>query len=278
MMPRFEPVYCFYPILKSTMTLILKWPLVVCVLALFCGGCGSAAYEEQFAKTIDSLRREEPFRNLLKTPVALPIAGSDEVVSLRLPKLFDASAGNVYAFDAIAQNPLDPSKSLQKSRWYPDFLTASKDFDLEPYHLMTYEARIAPTGGQGEVSPGTLQCIIFAVPKKIKKGKKNESLKNSLADAFSFAWIDLKVPTPAGTERSIYKGIDEEAPKRLFYLIPADQFDVVLVWQTPAPVALELHLDDPSPALLPKDISLARATAGSVQVEPAVAKTAAPEN
>ena len=50
MMPRFEPVYCFYPILKSTMTLILKWPLVVCVLALFCGGCGSAAYEEQFAK------------------------------------------------------------------------------------------------------------------------------------------------------------------------------------------------------------------------------------
>ena len=273
-MPRFEPVYCFYPILKSMMTPILKWPLVVCVLTLFFGGCGSAAYEEQFAETIDSLRREEPFRNLLKTPVALPIAGSDEVVSLRLPKLFDASAGNVYALNAMTQNPTDSSKALQKSRWYPDFLTASKDFDLEPYHLMTYEVRIAPTGGQGEPSPGTLQCIIFAVPKKIKKGKKNTSLKDSLKDAFSFEWIDLKVPTPAGTERSVDKGIYAEAPKRLFYLIPTDRFDAVIVWQTPAPVAVELHLDDPSPVLSGKDNPLARATAWSVQIKPA----AAPEN
>jgi len=254
------------------MTPILKWPLVVCVLTLFFGGCGSAAYEETFSKTIDSLRREEAFRNLLKTPVALPIAGSDEVVSLRLPKLFDASAGNVYAFDAMAENPLDPSKVLEKGRWYPDFLTTSKDFDLEPYHLRTYEVRIAPTGGQGEPSPGTLQCIIFVVPKKIKKGKKNTSLKDSLKDAFSFEWIDLKVPTPEGTKRSIYKGIYKEAPKRLFYLIPAEQYDVVLVWQTPAPVAVELHLDDPSPVLSGKDDPLARATAGTVQIEPAVTK------
>ncbi len=260
------------------MTLILKWPLVVCALALFLGGCGSAAYEDKFAETIDSLRREEAFRSLLKMPAALPIPGSDEVLSLRLPKLFDASAGNVYAFDAIAQNPLDPSKSLQKSRWYPDFLTTSKEFALEPYHLRTYEARIAPAAGKGQPSPGTLQCIIFAVPKEIKKGKKKESLKQRLADAFSLDWIELNVPTPSGTERSIYKGIYAEAPKRLFYLIPADPFDAVIVWQTPAPVAVELHLDDPSLVLSGKDNPLARATAWSVQIKPAAAKTAAPEN
>ena len=260
------------------MTLMLKWPLVVCALALFIGGCGSAAYEDKFAETIDSLRREEAFRSLLKMPAALPIPGSDEVLSLRLPKLFDASAGNVYAFDAMAENPLDPSKVLEKGRWYPDFLTTSKDFDLEPYHLRTYEVRIAPTAGQGEPSPGTLQCIIFAVPKKIKKGQKKEALKNSLADAFSLDWIELNVPTPAGTERSIYKGIYAEAPKRLFYLIPTDKFDVVIAWQTPAPVAVELHLDNPSLVLSPNDDPLARATAGSVQIEPASAKSAAPEN
>ena len=256
------------------MTPILKWPLVVCVLSLCFGGCGSAAYEEKFSETIDSLRREEAFLNLLKTPIALPIPGSDGVLSLRLPKVFDASAGNVYAFDAMAENPLDPSKALEKGRWYPDFLTTSKDFDLEPYHLRTYEVRIAPTAGQGEPSPGTLQCIIFAVPKKIKKGQKKESLKNNLADAFSLTCIGLDVPTPAGTERLIYKGIYEEAPKRLFYLIPTDKFDVVIVWQTPAPLAVQLHLDDPSPVTSPKDDPLARATAGTVQIEPAATKPA----
>ena len=117
-------------------------------------------------------------------PAALPIPGSDEVLSLRLPKLFDASAGNVYAFDAIAQNPLDPSKSLQKSRWYPDFLTTSKEFALEPYHLRTYEARIAPAAGKGQPSPGTLQCIIFAVPKEIKKREEKGVSKTAFGRRF----------------------------------------------------------------------------------------------
>ena len=271
---------------------ILNFSLLLGALAVFCGGCGSTAYQEKFAETLKSLGNEQPFHQLLKTSTRIPIPGSREALSLRLPKFFDARAGNTYALDARTRAPEDPEIELQKIRWLPkfldaSFLEASKKFDLEHYHLRTYEARVDATNLQKQPNQGPLHCVIFAVP---NGSLELEDLKANLAEAMekqfpqkpvppsasqgmkfgSSDWERLSVRTPEGTDREVERlkgeGNYKYLAECLVYLIPVSQFDVVIVWLTTFDRAQQLQLDVDGKKASPKDYPLARALAGTVQI------------
>ena len=271
---------------------ILKFTLLLGALAVFFGGCGSTAYQEKFSGSLKSLRNEQPFHQLLKTPTRIPIPGTEEVLSLRLPTLFDARAGNTYALDARTRAPEDSEIELRKTRWLPEFLgasflEASKKFDLEPYHLRTYEVRVDATNLQKQPHQGPLHCVIFAVP---NDSLELEDLKANLAEAMekqfperpappsasqgmkfgSSGWERLSVRTPEGTDRKIERikaeGNYKYLAECLVYLIPVSPFDVVIVWLTTFDLAQQLQLDVDGEKASPKDYPLARALAGTVQI------------
>ena len=160
-------------------------------------GCGTAAYEEKAAASLEKYQKETGFDLLWKDPVA---DFKEKTFSIRLPKVFDESAN---ALNSKSPEPQDSEIPLEHAnRIQPSYLNL-------PGHQRTYE--IFRQGKNAKTRQPTtakgVYCYLAVYKPKKKHSESNERMREKLQaqlkKRFSETttdWTEVKLRTPEGAE------------------------------------------------------------------------------
>jgi len=272
--------------------------LIILLCFALLAGCGSTNYEAQFEHSLTHLRNEEPFRSLWPEPISIRLPGeeSNEVLHLRVPRLFDMQSGEAYALDKNTLDPRDPKEAVAPERLWPEFLQIGE-------HLRPYERTLnvnPPLEGENRVpvrcyiavadekTAGSFGAIEKTLEERFRRPETavaDDDIKNPVGEEIKWKQIDIRTPDGGDSLKaargeedlalplSWYEKLGKPKLKQktiksscLIYLIPEGEKTVILAWLMPAGLAERENIESSTQAPPPKQYPIARAMAGTVKI------------